>query len=123
MPSSRKSAAAFARLACDRGRKISGESRRRKLRRSGQPDHPSSAHLADSHRPLHHQCGQRPDAHRRRGYATRFVSIHTWTDPRRVGPYNSDAWIWKNGELLQVRELKAIFVTAGPTKHGSRAGR
>jgi ADP-heptose:LPS heptosyltransferase len=35
----------------------------------------------------------------------RLVSIHTWTDPRRVGPYNPDAWIWKHGQLLRVSEL------------------
>src|SRR2546422_1493547 len=27
----------------------------------------------------------------------RLLSIHTWTDPRRVGPYNPNAWVWKNG--------------------------
>jgi heptosyltransferase-1 len=37
----------------------------------------------------------------------RLVSIHTWSDPRRVGPYNSDAWVWKNGHLLRVRDLAA----------------
>lgn len=36
----------------------------------------------------------------------RLLSIHTWTDPRRVGPYNPDAWIWKNGVLLKVSELE-----------------
>jgi heptosyltransferase-1 len=36
----------------------------------------------------------------------RLLSIHTWTDPRRVGPYNPDAWIWKNGKLLRVSELE-----------------
>jgi heptosyltransferase-1 len=35
----------------------------------------------------------------------RLVSIHTWSDPRRVGPYNPDAVVWKSGELLTVREL------------------
>ncbi len=35
----------------------------------------------------------------------RLVSIHTWSDPRRVGPYNRDAWIWKNGALLRVADL------------------
>lgn len=35
----------------------------------------------------------------------RLLSIHTWSDPRKVGPYNQDAWIWKNGELLRVRDL------------------
>ena len=36
----------------------------------------------------------------------RLLSIHTWTDPRRVGPYNPDAWIWKNGQLVRVSELE-----------------
>jgi heptosyltransferase-1 len=36
-----------------------------------------------------------------------LVSIHTWSDPRRVGPYNAAAWIWKNGKLLRVAEIEA----------------
>jgi heptosyltransferase I len=40
----------------------------------------------------------------------RLLSIHTWTDPRRVGPYNPDAWIWKNGQLLRVSELKTAKI-------------
>jgi heptosyltransferase I len=36
----------------------------------------------------------------------RLLSIHTWTDPRRVGPYNPDAWVWKSGKLLRVSELE-----------------
>ena len=35
-----------------------------------------------------------------------LLAIHTWTDPRRVGPYNPDAWIWKNARLLRVRDLE-----------------
>jgi heptosyltransferase-1 len=38
-----------------------------------------------------------------------LVSIHTWSDPRRVGPYNTAAWIWKNGKLLNVAELDAAM--------------
>jgi heptosyltransferase-1 len=34
-----------------------------------------------------------------------LLSIHTWTDPRRVGPYNPKAWVWKNGQLFRVSEL------------------
>jgi heptosyltransferase I len=30
----------------------------------------------------------------------RLLSIHTRTDPHRVGPYNPNAWVWKNGELF-----------------------
>ena len=36
----------------------------------------------------------------------RVVSIHTWSDPRKVGPYNPGAWVWKNHELLRVRDLQ-----------------
>jgi heptosyltransferase I len=37
---------------------------------------------------------------------TDLVSIHSWTDPRLVGPYNAAAWVWKNGRLYQVDELE-----------------
>jgi len=46
--------------------------------------------------------------------SARLVSIHTWSDPRRVGPYNPNAWIWKQGQLLRVSDLAA----AGPLKKG-----
>ena len=35
-----------------------------------------------------------------------LLSIHTWTDPRRIGPYNPDAWVWKHGQLFRVQQLK-----------------
>ena len=40
----------------------------------------------------------------------RLLSIHTWTNPQRVGPYNPDAWIWKNGKTMQVRDLETTKV-------------
>ncbi len=46
----------------------------------------------------------------------RLLSIHTLTDPRRVGPYNPNAWVWKNGELLRVSE----FETARFPRRGRR---
>jgi heptosyltransferase-1 len=46
----------------------------------------------------------------------RLLSIHTRTDPRRVGPYNPDAWIWKNGRILRVSELE----TANIKRRGRR---
>ena len=42
--------------------------------------------------------------------AQNLLSIHTWTDPRRVGPYNPDAWIWKHGKLLRASD-------SGPTSN------
>jgi heptosyltransferase-1 len=37
----------------------------------------------------------------------RLLSIHTWTDPARVGPYNPNAWIWKDEKILRVVELES----------------
>jgi heptosyltransferase-1 len=34
-----------------------------------------------------------------------LLSIHTWSDPGRVGPYNSKARVWKNGQILRVEDL------------------
>ena len=31
----------------------------------------------------------------------RVVSIHTWSNPNRVGPYPQEAWVWQNGTLFQ----------------------
>ncbi|MEP6686304.1 MAG: glycosyltransferase family 9 protein [Verrucomicrobiota bacterium] len=38
----------------------------------------------------------------------RLVSIHTWSDPRKIGPYNPNAWVWKNRELVQIRDLQPL---------------
>jgi heptosyltransferase-1 len=46
----------------------------------------------------------------------RLVSIHTWTNPSRVGPYNADAWIWKHGKLVRVSELESTKLR----RHGRR---
>lgn len=32
-----------------------------------------------------------------------LLSIHTWSDPRLVGPFNEKAWIWQGGELRPQR--------------------
>lgn len=37
----------------------------------------------------------------------RLISIHTWSDPKKVGPYNKEAFVWKNGVLLRVGDLPA----------------
>jgi ADP-heptose:LPS heptosyltransferase len=36
-----------------------------------------------------------------------LVSIHTWSDPRKVGPYRDDAWILASGRLKQRHQLAA----------------
>ncbi len=30
-----------------------------------------------------------------------LLSIHTWSDPEKVGPYRPEAWVWKDGALFQ----------------------
>jgi ADP-heptose:LPS heptosyltransferase len=35
----------------------------------------------------------------------RLLSIHTWSDPRRVGPYQPEAWVWKEGALFQMKDI------------------
>ena len=34
-----------------------------------------------------------------------MVAIHTWSDPRKVGPYWEKAWVWKNGCLFPMQDL------------------
>lgn len=45
-----------------------------------------------------------------------LMSIHTWSNPRRTGPYNPDAWVWKHGQLLRVSDVE----TANIRKRGRR---
>lgn len=35
-----------------------------------------------------------------------LLSIHTWSDPARVGPFRPEAWVWQDGILFQMRDLK-----------------
>jgi ADP-heptose:LPS heptosyltransferase len=37
---------------------------------------------------------------------SRLLSIHTWSDPLLVGPYNGDAWIWKNAAICQTKSYQ-----------------
>ena len=35
-----------------------------------------------------------------------LLGIHTWTDPRKVGPHNEASWVWKAGAIRRVRDLE-----------------
>ena len=35
----------------------------------------------------------------------RTLGIHTWSDPRKVGPYNAAAWVWKAGRIAHRGEF------------------
>jgi ADP-heptose:LPS heptosyltransferase len=32
----------------------------------------------------------------------RLLAIHTWSDPRKVGPFSPDAWVWKDNRISRV---------------------
>jgi ADP-heptose:LPS heptosyltransferase len=34
---------------------------------------------------------------------TPLLAIHTWSDPRTVGPFNEEAWIWQGGSIRRQR--------------------
>jgi heptosyltransferase-1 len=36
------------------------------------------------------------------------LGIHTWSDPRKVGPYNPAAWVWKAGRLARRDKLSEL---------------
>lgn len=33
-----------------------------------------------------------------------LLSIHTWSDPSKVGPYRPEAWVWKDATLFQMKD-------------------
>lgn len=47
-----------------------------------------------------------------------LLGIHTWSDPRKVGPYSSNAWVWKGGVFTRrtevTPELAASTSAPGP---------
>jgi ADP-heptose:LPS heptosyltransferase len=46
----------------------------------------------------------------------RLLSIHTWSDPQRVGPYPPEAWIWQNGSLFQRGQPTRTLPAPSPEK-------
>ncbi len=45
--------------------------------------------------PMHIAAAVNPDT----------LGLHTWTDPRKVGPYPARAWVWKAGRIAHRREF------------------
>lgn len=53
----------------------------------------------------------------------RTISIHTWSDPRLVGPYDPCARIWKAGRVMQRGELDDDEAAAPTTFEANEAKR
>ncbi len=52
----------------------------------------------------------------------RVVSIHTWSDPTRVGPYPKECWVWQNDTLFQRGSPKALLPMEGHAALGRWLG-
>ncbi len=38
----------------------------------------------------------------------RLLSVHTWTNPKMVGPWNPNAFVWRDSNILKVTEIKPL---------------
>lgn len=38
----------------------------------------------------------------------RVLSLHTWSDPLKVGPYPGDAWAWKDGQIRSMADWRRL---------------
>jgi ADP-heptose:LPS heptosyltransferase len=38
-------------------------------------------------------------------HSPRLLSIHTWSDPRKVGPFSPHAWVWKDGKIGRMADF------------------
>ena len=51
----------------------------------------------------------------------RMLSIHTWSDPRSVGPFSEEAWIWQGGEIRRQQLLApSLPEVRSPENHDIR---
>ena len=53
-----------------------------------------------------------------------LLSIHFWSNPKQVGPYRQDAWVWQNGRICRVSDLdsEAARVTDPVRPHPIQIG-
>jgi ADP-heptose:LPS heptosyltransferase len=51
------------------------------------------------------------------------LGIHTWSNPRRVGPYNDDAYVWKAGRIAHRHEFSDEEVRSRQMMDASAARR
>lgn len=49
--------------------------------------------------------------HMAAGLSANVLGIHTWSDPRLVGPYPEDAWIWKGGVIVKKSQADAMLAS------------
>ena len=50
----------------------------------------------------------------------RVLSLHTWSDPLKVGPYPDSAWAWKAGEIRSMAEWRGLGnASEGARGHGA----
>ena len=47
--------------------------------------------------------------------SSEILSLHFWSDPRKVGPFREDAWIWQNHRIFRKQELAQHSPPPNPT--------
>jgi hypothetical protein len=45
-------------------------------------------------------------------FSPRILALHTWTDPRKVGPYPEDAWVLKESKIRRRGALDVVAACA-----------
>ena len=53
----------------------------------------------------------------------RLLSVHTWTNPKMVGPWNPSAYIWRDSHILKVAEIKPLDFREDRYRRGEFAER
>jgi ADP-heptose:LPS heptosyltransferase len=52
-------------------------------------------------------------AHMAAAVGDHLLAIHSWSDPRKVGPYRKRAWVWKRDKICRVADMDADFAGGG----------
>ncbi len=53
----------------------------------------------------------------------RLLSVHTWTNPKMVGPWNPTAYVWRDSQILKVTEIKPLDFREDRYRRGEFAAR
>ena len=52
-----------------------------------------------------------------------LLSVHTWTNPKMVGPWNPNAFVWRDSNILKVTEIKPLDFKEDRYRRGEFAAR
>ena len=53
----------------------------------------------------------------------RLLSVHTWTNPKMVGPWTPTAFVWRDSQIFKVTEIKPLDFKEDRYRRGEFAAR